>query len=162
MAGFDSILPQIAARVPETLAEFGSRGEALAAEHLVENGYRLIAANFTIPVGRNSKGVQITGEIDLIAMDGDTLCFIEVKTRRSAEFTPVITAVDLRKQRQISRTARIYRRIFRVSGVDHRYDVVTVVMPADEKPHVELVKGYWNDSVFRKRRWHDPIWNDFV
>src|SRR5438067_13356184 len=90
---------------------FGERGEALAAEFLVAKGYRLVAANFKVPVGRNSKDVQVTGEIDVIALDGDTLCFVEVKTRRSEEFTPVITNADLRKQRQITRTAKFYRKI---------------------------------------------------
>src|SRR6266851_1766966 len=87
---------------------FGERGEALAADFLVRHGYRLVVANFKVPVGRNSKGVQVTGEIDLIALDRDALCFIEVKTRRSDEFTPVITNVNTRKQRQIIRTAKVY------------------------------------------------------
>src|SRR5205809_6235621 len=95
--------------VEEKLPSLGERGEALAAEHLIRHGYRLIVSNFKVPVGRNSKGVQVTGEIDIIALDGETLCFVEVKTRRSDEFTPVITNVDLRKQRQITRTAKIYR-----------------------------------------------------
>src|SRR5258708_40341413 len=103
----------------------GEKGEALTAVYLVKNGYRLVVANFKVPVGRNSKGVQVTGEIDIIALDGETLCFIEVKTRRSDEFTPVITNVDTRKQRQITRTAKVYRRIFGVLGMDYRFDVIT-------------------------------------
>src|SRR6188472_1706768 len=98
----------------ETRIALGDRGETLAADFLIQNGFRLVAANFKVPVGRNSKGVQVTGEIDIIALEGETLCFVEVKTRRSADFTPAITAVDVRKQRQITRTARIYRRIFGV------------------------------------------------
>jgi len=87
---------------PSQNTSFGERGEALAAEFLVANGYRLVAANFKVPVGRNSKDVQVTGEIDVIALDGDTLCFIEGKIRRSEELTPDITNVDPRKQRQIT------------------------------------------------------------
>src|SRR5690349_14378112 len=97
--------------VSKTLS-LGESGEALAARFLRRSGYRLVAANFEVPVGRNSVGAQVTGEIDLVALDGETLCFVEVKTRRSEEFTPVITNVDLRNQRQIIRTARVYRRIF--------------------------------------------------
>src|SRR5258708_7021538 len=82
------------------MVSLGEKGEALAADYLIKNGYRLIVLNFKVPVGRNSKGVQVTGEIDIIALDDETLCFIEVKTRRSDEFTPVITNVDKRKQRQ--------------------------------------------------------------
>lgn len=140
----------------------GAEGEAFATQFLAANGYRIVMANFTVPVGRNSKGVQVTGEIDIIALDGDTLCFVEVKTRRSADFTPIETSVDRRKQRQITRTARVYRRIFNVYDMPHRYDVVTILSPEDESPVIELSKDFWNDSKFRKARWNDGIYNDFV
>jgi putative endonuclease len=139
----------------------GAEGESLAAEFLERNGYRTVVTNFRVPVGRNSKGVQITGEIDIIALDGDTLCFVEVKTRRSEEFTPAITAVDTRKQRQITRTAKIYRRIFGVYEMTHRYDVVTVVMPAAGEPTIELAKAFWDESKFRKRSWHREFWQEY-
>jgi putative endonuclease len=104
----------------------------------------------------------VTGEIDIVALDGETLCFIEVKTRRSAEFTPVITAVDLRKQRQITRTAKIYRRIFRVFEMPYRFDVVTVLAPAAGEPEIELSQGFWDESKFRKRSWHSEMWQDYI
>jgi putative endonuclease len=69
----------------------------------------------------------VTGEIDLIALDGETLCFVEVKTRRSAEFTSITANVDLRKQRQITRTAKMYRRVFGVYEMPYRFDVVLSV-----------------------------------
>jgi len=140
----------------------GMRGEALAAEYLVKNGYRLVVSNFKVPVGRNSKGVQVTGEIDIIALDGETLCFIEVKTRRSDEFAPVITNVDKRKQRQITRTAKIYRRIFNVYEMEYRFDVVTVLMPRHAEPEIELIKGFWNEDAFRKRTWNHQTWSDSI
>jgi putative endonuclease len=136
----------------------GDRGEAMAAEFLENNGYRLVMSNFKVPVGRNSKGVQVTGEIDIIALDGDTLCFIEVKTRRSDEFTPVITNVDKRKQRQITRTAKVYRKIFRVREMKHRFDVVTVLMPKHAEAEIELTKGFWSEASFNKRNWYDNSW----
>lgn len=139
--------------------DLGSQGEAAASAFLLQNGYRLVAANFKVPVGRNSKGVQVTGEIDLIALDGETLCFVEVKTRRSDEFTPLITNVNLRKQRQITRTAKVYRRIFRVWEMPHRFDVVTVLMPKYAQPVIEVTKGFWTESKFRKRAWIDRTWD---
>ena len=140
----------------------GERGETMAAEYLVEKGYRLVVSNFKVPVGRNSKGVSVTGEIDIIALDGDTLCFIEVKTRRSDEFTPVITAVDLRKQRQITRTAKVYRRIFAIRDVEYRYDVVTVLMPRHTEPTIELTKGFWTESKFRKQTLNNNAWYELL
>jgi putative endonuclease len=145
---------------PTTL--LGQHGESLAALYLTQNGYRIVLSNFKVPVGRNSQGAQVTGEIDIVALDGEMLCFIEVKTRRSAEFTPVITAVDLRKQRQITRTAKIYRRIFRVFEMQYRFDVVTVLAPAAGEPEIELSQGFWDESKFRKRSWHSEMWQDYI
>ena len=136
----------------------GARGEALAANYLISEGYRIVVTNFKVPVGRNSKGVSVTGEIDIIALDGDTLCFVEVKTRRSEDFTPIITSVNLRKQRQIIRTAKVYRRIFGVRDVPYRYDVVTVLMPRGGDTEIELTRGFWNEAKFRKAYWNDENW----
>jgi putative endonuclease len=137
----------------QTPPSLGDLGEKLAADFLIKNGYRLICANFKAPVGRNSKGVQVTGEIDLIALDAEILCFVEVKTRRSDDFTPVITNVDLRKQRQIIRTAKVYRRVLNIYETSHRFDVVTVLMPEHTEPTLHLIQGYWNEAKFRKGRW---------
>jgi len=140
----------------------GDRGEALAAAHLRRNGYRLILSNFKVPVGRNSKGVQVTGEIDIIALDGETLCFVEVKTRRSDDFTPIITNINLLKQRQITRTAKVYRRIFKIWEMEYRYDVVTVLMPKHADATIELTKGFWTESKFRKSSWEREPWFEFA
>ena len=139
----------------------GERGEALAVDYLTKHGFRIVVTNFKVPVGRNSKGVSVTGEIDIIALEGDTLCFVEVKTRRSDEFTPVITAVDVQKQRQITRTAKVYRRMFGIRDVEYRYDVVTVLMPKNSETTIELTKGFWNESKFRKQKWNNNAWYDF-
>lgn len=140
----------------------GEKGEALAAAYLIKQGYRLVISNFKAPVGRNSKGVQVTGEIDIVALDGETLVFIEVKTRRSDEFTPVITNVDTRKQRQIIRTAKVYRKIFAIRDMAVRYDVVTVLIPEHAEPTIEVVKGFWNESKFRKQNWNNETWHEFA
>ncbi|MBK6723601.1 MAG: YraN family protein [Acidobacteria bacterium] len=144
-------------RVSST-SSLGQQGENLAVEFLIAKGYRIVVANFKVPVGRNSKGVSVTGEIDIVALDVDTLCFVEVKTRRSDEFVPVIAAVDLRKQRQIARTARVYRRVFNIRDIEHRYDVVTVLLPKHSKAEIELVKGFWTDAVFQRKAWNQTAW----
>ena len=131
----------------------GSRGENLECEFLINDGYQIVMRNFKVPVGRNSKGVQVTGEIDIVAIDQDTLCFVEVKTRRSDAFTSLTTNVDRRKQRQITRTARIYRQIFGLWEMPHRFDVVTVLMPKHADRKIELLRGFWDEAKFSKRRW---------
>jgi Holliday junction resolvase-like predicted endonuclease len=95
---------------PAAHLALGARGERLAADLLERAGYRLVAANFKLPVGRNLRGAVVQAEIDLVAYDGGTLCFVEVKTRRSDEFAAPEANVDLRKQRQITR-ARLPARL---------------------------------------------------
>ena len=123
--------------------ELGKLGEAYAAAYLEQRGYRLVAANFTLPVGRNLRGAVVNNEIDLVAYDGETLCFIEVKTRASDWFAPPQVNVDLRKRRQVTRAARAYRRLFELENEAYRYDVVTVVLPEDSDPRIELIKNYF-------------------
>ena len=142
----------------------GRRGEALALEHLERAGYRIVAANFSIPIGRNTRNVTVNAEIDLVAYDGPTLCFVEVKTRASDEFAPPQVNVDLRKQRQIARAARGYRRMLGLMNSPYRYDVVTVILsPPEEQiraePRIELLKNFWTDEKLRKRNWYDPRWD---
>ena len=133
----------------------GERGERLAAEFLEREGYRIVLANFTAPIGRNGKGVQVKGEIDIVALDGETLCFVEVKARSATDFAGPLDNVGLRKQRVVTRTARVYRRIFAIRAVKHRFDVVTVVDAPGMEPVIELHKGFWSESRFRKRSWSD-------
>ena len=134
-------------------SKVGQIGEELAARFLELKGYRLVLANFKVPVGRNRRGVSVTGEIDLIALDNDVLCFVEVKTRSSDKFASPLAAVDLRKQRQIIRTAKVYRKVFRINQMKFRYDVVSIVMVKNSRPKIELVKGFWTEEKFRKKFW---------
>ncbi|HEX6043298.1 MAG TPA: YraN family protein [Pyrinomonadaceae bacterium] len=121
----------------------GQLGEAYAAAYLEQLGYRLVAANFTLPVGRNLRGAIVNAEIDIVAYEGETLCFVEVKTRASDWFAPPQVNVDLRKRRQVARAARAYRRMFELDDHPYRYDVVTVVLPPDSTPQIELIRNYW-------------------
>ncbi len=141
--------------------ELGRRGEVLAIEHLERAGYQIVAANFSIPIGRNRLDVLVNAEIDVVAYDGPTLCFIEVKTRTSDEFNPPQANVDLRKRRQIARAARGYRRMLGLMNAPYRYDVVTVLLPAEteDESRVELLKNFWTDKKLRQRNSHEPRWD---
>jgi putative endonuclease len=139
-------------------AEIGQAGEDLAAHFLVRRGLRLVCSNFKVPIGRNIRGAAVTGEIDLIALDELVLCFIEVKTRSSDEFASPLSAVDLRKQRQITRTARIYRKIFNLQNMRFRYDAISIVLNDKKPPKIEHFKNFWTEEKFRKKFWHDEIW----
>jgi putative endonuclease len=154
----ESVAPELAAHLA-----LGERGEALAAAHLERAGYALVAANFKLPVGRNLRGAIINAEIDLVAYDGDVLCFVEVKTRASDWFAAPEQNVDRRKQRQIARAARVYRRTFGLTAAPYRYDVVSVILPPPDvetplpNPRIELLRNFWTDAKFRKRFWSDAF-----
>jgi putative endonuclease len=159
---FEKARARFAQRAPAAPAphvELGRRGERLAAEYLSVRGYELVAANFKLNVGRNRRGAAVQNEIDLVAYDGPVLCFVEVKTRRSDWFAAPEANVDLRKQRQVTRAARAYRRLLGLSAAPHRYDVVTVILPPPDAegrepaPRLELLRGFWTEEKFRKRRW---------
>lgn len=98
----------------------GAAAEEAAERFLVGRGYRIVERNLVTRVG----------EIDLIALDGETLCFIEVKARASAEFGPAIGAVGRRKQEKIVRAASMFLARnrsqrpcrFDVAGLDRRAD----------------------------------------
>jgi putative endonuclease len=76
--------------------KLGREGETLAGRFLEGHGYRLLASNLHLRVG----------EIDLVAIEGDTLCFIEVRLRTSAGFGTAEESVDPRKRLRIVRAAR--------------------------------------------------------
>ena len=146
---------------PVTHLTLGKLGEHYAAADLKQKGYRLVAANFTLPVGRNRRDAVINAELDLIAYDGGTLCFVEVKARRSNWYAPPEANVDRRKRRQIARAARAYRRMFALEDEPYRYDVVTVVTNEDENegPEIELLKNFWREEQLRKRRWDERYYH---
>jgi len=135
----------------------GEFGERLVAGYLKRHGYRIVATNFITPIGHNRTGRQITGEIDIVAYDESTrpftLAFIEVKTRSSDEIAAPETAVDLHKQRQIIRAARVYRRITEVSEEPYRYDVASVVTRPGAEPVVTLRRGYFSERRFSQSGW---------
>lgn len=144
--------------------ELGRRGEALAIAYLEGAGYRIVAANFRLPIGRNTRDAMVKTEIDVVAYDGPTLCFVEVKTRASDEFAAPQANVDRRKRRQIARAARSYRKMLGLTGAPYRYDVVAVVLSSLEEqigaePRIELLKNFWTDEKLRKRNWQDARWD---
>ena len=121
--------------------ELGKLGEAYAAAYLEQLGYRLVSANFTLPVGRNLRGAVVNAEIDLVGYEYNTLCFVEVKTRASDWFAPPQANIDLRKRRQIARAARAYLQLFELEDQPYRYDVVTVVF--SDPPQIDLLRNYF-------------------
>ncbi len=118
----------------------GQRGEELAAEYLLKNGYRLIERNY-----RNT-----FGEIDIIALDiaqkTKTLVFVEVKTRRNDLFSHPSEAVTRKKQLQISKVAMAYLSKNNMSEVAARFDVVAILLPDYGLAHIDLIQNAFDLS----------------
>jgi putative endonuclease len=96
----------------------GDRGENLAARYLRNQGYTIILRNFRCELG----------EVDIIARDGKTLVFCEVKTRQYDEPTPE-EQVNPVKQHQITKAAQFYLSRYGHPQPPARFDVVAVVWP---------------------------------
>jgi putative endonuclease len=109
----------------------GPRGEAAAARYLKRQGYKIIAR------GDRSK----LGEIDLVAVDGQTVVFVEVKTRQSQEAGHPSEAVDAVKQRRLTRAAVTYLKHHRLLDQPARFDIVAITWPEGQRPTIEHFKS---------------------
>jgi len=98
--------------------ELGRAGEDVASEYLRQNKYRIIERGFRF----------LRGEIDLIAWDGPTLVFIEVKTRHMSSFSYPEESVNTVKRNQIRRIARGYLLRNTLENVECRFDVLTLTI----------------------------------
>ena len=109
--------------------ELGKKGEQLALEFLKKKGYRIIEKNYVCKLG----------EMDIIAKEKDTLAFIEVKTRTSTTFGPPQSAVNSKKQMQLSKVALYFLKEKGVEDVKARFDVVAILLgPKGEE--IELIR----------------------
>jgi len=97
--------------------DFGREGENFVCERLKKNGYKILARNIR----------EKFAEIDIVALDGDTLAFIEVRTRDSDRLGPPAETVTPNKQRHIRRAAEAYLVKNRITDREIRFDVATVI-----------------------------------
>jgi putative endonuclease len=140
--GLKKIHPHSGSGKPDHLV-LGELGEAEAFFYLQREGYRMVATNFRAPHDR--------GEIDLIGWDGDTLYFVEVKTRTDVSFAPPSTAVTRSKQAHILAVARRYLRHLSVKPAC-RFDILSIVPSAEEGlPEFTLRKGAFGWRTDRSR-----------
>lgn len=109
----------------------GRRGEVLAREWLERNGFVIERANVRLPVG----------EVDLIAREGATLCFIEVRSRTSQAYGGALASIDARKQRRLVRAAQWYMAQQGLSPEAVRFDAVSIEWRGKSPPSVVLVRS---------------------
>ena len=117
----------------------GQEGEQLAAAYLLNKGYRIIERNYRFH--RN--------EIDIIALHGRTLCFVEVKTRLSSAKGHPAEAVTLPKQHEILKAARAYLALYADGECDCRFDVVAIQVQRMEQQRIsEFVIDHFADAFW--------------
>lgn len=111
----------------------GKRGEDLAVAHLREAGYRIIERNYRC----------FFGEVDVVAQDGDTLAFVEVKSRKSEAFGMPQEAVGFEKQKKLSRVSLHYLQQHRLESCKARFDVIAVSL-SPGGTRIDLIRNAFN------------------
>ena len=109
--------------------ELGKWGEDVAADYLLRQGYTIVERDW-------KSGHR---DLDIIAQDGDTVVFVEVKTRRNRDFTDPEMAVDYQKIRHLQQAANHYIKYRHIDN-DIRFDIITVVGTMNETPSIEHIK----------------------
>jgi putative endonuclease len=115
--------PFSALRWPLRKKALGERGEIVAARFLKKLGYRIATTRLR----------QRYGEIDIIAIDGRTVVFVEVKTRRLDLTTQPAEAVDRTRQQRLTRAALAFLKYHNLLEYPSRFDIVEIIWPADAK-----------------------------
>jgi putative endonuclease len=115
----------------------GRQGEEIAREHLLDEGYSILHRNW-----RYKKA-----EVDLIAMDGDTLVFIEVKTRSYVYLGEPEDSVNFRKQDLLISAASAYMHLHEHEWA-YRFDVISLVKESDQRYHIKHLIDAFVPRVF--------------
>ena len=126
-----SIVERFASERPAHLRR-GARGERLASRFLRRHGYKVLYRNFR---GRSG------GEIDIVCREGDTLVFVEVKTRSREDFGRPFEAIGRDQQKRISLGALAWLRMLDNPDILFRFDVVEIVLREGEEPQIELLRN---------------------
>ena len=114
----------------------GVLGEELAFHYLKKKGYKVLIRNYESPLG----------EIDLIAKEKGAIVFIEVKTRSSDAMGSPAESVTHFKRHQIVKSAQYYVKRYGVHQVPCRFDVVSVLIPNDKEPILEIIENAFGET----------------
>src|SRR5207245_2711646 len=117
------VVPESPARKPWWRRWFGTRSERAAARFLRRLGYRILRRNYRCTYG----------ELDLIALDGPCVVFVEVRSTGTEDSERPALSVDDAKQRRLTRLALYFLQQHRLLGNAARFDVLTVTWPAEQR-----------------------------
>jgi putative endonuclease len=108
----------------------GTLGEATAAEYLQQKGYEVLQRNWRPPKGRT--------ELDIVAVKDGVLAFVEVKTRSSVAWGEPMEAVNYAKIRHLTAAAQRYMRLFNVSDMQVRFDIISVIVSSSSNAVISV------------------------
>src|SRR5215210_2408638 len=130
MTLFPRVREWLAKRTPSK--SLGDRGEDAAARYLKRHGFQILARGLDSPLG----------ELDIIAVDGRTVVFVEVKTRRSHDAGAPSEAIDQRKKQRMTQAALAYLKSNRLLSYSARFDVVAITWADNvQRPSIEHFKN---------------------
>jgi len=116
-------------------ADAGRRAEILARRYLLAHGYAIEQTNARFPVG----------EIDVVARDGATLCFVEVRSASSTQWGGAVGSITDRKRQRLIRAAEWFLERTPFAG-EIRFDVVAIQWQPAGLPSIELLKAAFDAS----------------
>ena len=115
------------------LLMFGRRSEILAIDYIRSLGYRIVTCGYRTKVG----------EIDVVAWDGATLAFLEVKARHNSD--PPEDSVGYRKKQRMIRAAHAYISRYRLQETPYRFDIVALTSLPGSKPQFRLLRDAFGE-----------------
>ncbi len=116
--------------------QIGDKGEDLAVKALKKKGYKIVERNFNAHIG----------EIDIIAMDKEYLCFVEVRLRKDKLHGSPKETVDVFKQRKIIKAAQVYINMHNAHERLMRFDVVSITGDGGKESEIEIIKNAFSLS----------------
>ena len=115
----------------DSTRSLGREGEKLAVKRIKRLGYRVLGRNVTYPFG----------ELDLVALDGDELVFIEVKTGLESKAIDPAEHVSEAKRRRVRRAAEHYMMQRKAEHLPARFDVISIILPDEGAPVIEHIRS---------------------
>jgi len=109
----------------------GNRFESVACDYLTGKGYKVLDRNVYL----------MRKELDIVALEGDTIVFVEVKGRRSSAYGSPFEAVGAVKRRRLIMAATAYLKREKLLDRPCRFDVVGIRLKSDGMPHLEHIKN---------------------
>lgn len=110
---------------------YGKIGEDLAEQYLIRKDYHILAKNY------HSR----FGEIDIIALDEDSIVFIEVKTRTQSMFGSPLEAITRSKLSKLIKTSQFYLSLKNLHGKPYRFDAIEIIFGSSDKPTINHLQN---------------------